>query len=116
MSNREIYKWNPVYNYITKIKDKAIQKHINIYDPNISFKDIIKEVGTETEIKIAEILQFNRYKDFILIRYGSYTDILSGEAEITIDNMWDMYDGFYRECRSLVVDIKNNSFIAIQKI
>ena len=111
MSNREIYKWNPVYNYIMKIKDKAIQKHIDICNPNISFKDIVKEVGTETEIKMAEILQFNRYKDFILIRYGSYADILSGEIEITMDNMWDIYDGFYRECRSLVVDIRNEIIV-----
>lgn len=111
MSNREIYKWNPVYNYIMKIKDKATQKHIDICNPNISFKNIVKEVGTETEIKMAEILQFNRYKDFILIRYGSYADILSGETEITMDNMWDIYDGFYRECRSLVVDIRNEIIV-----
>lgn len=111
MGNREIYEWNPVYNYIMKIKDKAIQKHIDVCNPNISFKDIVKEVGTETEIKMAEILQFNRYKDFILIRYGSYTDILSGETEITMDSMWDIYDGFYRECRSLVIDIRNEIIV-----
>ena len=111
MRNREIYKWNPVYNYIMKVKDKAIQKRIDVCNPDISFKDIVKEVGTETEIKMAEILQFNRYKDFILIRYGSYTDILSGETEITMDNMWDMYDGFYRECRSLVIDIRNEIIV-----
>ena len=111
MRNREIYKWNPVYNYIMKVKDKAIQKRIDVCNPDISFKDIVKEVGTETEIKMAEILQFNRYKDFILIRYGSYTDILSGETEIAMDNMWDIYDGFYRECRSLVIDIRNEIIV-----
>ena len=111
--NREIYKWNPVYNFVINIKDRAEYSKIfvDLYNDKVPFKDIVNQVGNDLQVKMASILQFNRIKDFVLVRYGSYSDILSGESDITMDNMWDMYDGFYRECRSIVIDIKNESIV-----
>ena len=47
----------------------------------------------------------------LLIRYGRYSDVFGGENEISNDNFWDLYDGFYKECRSIVIDIKNEDIV-----
>lgn len=101
----DCFLWNSVYRYIASILKKCRDCDVEYCDDTVPFKDIIAQVGTEEDIKIASILQFTRYKNFLLIRYGSYADIYSGESEVTPDEIWDMYDGFYRECRSLVVDL-----------
>ena len=110
-THRELYKWNPVYNFLMDIKDKAIQSGLNLDDDTIPFKDIVNQVGTDLQVKMASILQFNRIGYLVLVRYGSYSDILSGNSDITMDEMWDMYDGFYRECRSIVVDIEKEDIV-----
>ena len=108
---RDLYKWNPVYNFLMDIKDRAIELNVNLNDESIPFKNIINQVGTDLQVKMASILQFNRKRNLVLVRYGSYSDILSGESDITMDEMWDMYDGFYRECRSIVVDIQEENIV-----
>ena len=109
--HRKLYKWNPVYNFIMNIKDRAIKHEIDLDDLSVPFKDIVNKVGTEEQKKIASILQFNRNGYLVLVRYGNYSDILSGEQDITMDGMWDMYDGFYHECRSVVIDIEKEDIV-----
>lgn len=47
----------------------------------------------------------------MLIRYARYSNVYDGEVENSGEDFWDRYDGFYRECRSLVIDVVNDCII-----
>lgn len=47
-------------------------------------------------------LIINEHKDFVLLRYN----LMDTDAEF-----WKKYDGMYRECRSVVIDKKNECFV-----
>lgn len=47
----------------------------------------------------------------MLIRYARYNNVYDGEVENSGEDFWDRYDGFYRECRSLVIDVVNDCII-----
>ena len=51
-------------------------------------------------------LQLNQNGELLLIRYGRYSDVFSGESEYDFVDFWDMFDGFYQECRSLVINLE----------
>ena len=40
-----------------------------------------------------------------MVRYGEYSDVFGGESEIVYDEFWDRFDNFYRECRSIVINV-----------
>lgn len=62
-------------------------------------------------VKIASYLQFNQHNDFLLIRYARYSNVFDGETEATSEDFWDLYDGLFRECRSVVIDVKNDCIV-----
>lgn len=56
-------------------------------------------------------LELNQYKNMLLIRYGRYSNIYDGEIENSGEDLWDRYNGFYRECRSVVIDVENDCLV-----
>jgi len=56
-------------------------------------------------------LELNQHENMLLIRYGRYSNIYNGEIEVSGEDLWDRYNGFYRECRSVVIDVKNDCII-----
>lgn len=56
-------------------------------------------------------LQLNEHNELLLVRYGNYADVFGGEEDRTPDEFWSAYDGFYMECRSVVIDIKNECLV-----
>lgn len=60
---------------------------------------------------ILSYLELNQYENMLLIKYGRYENVCDTEFETSYENLWDKYDGFYRECRSIVIDIKNDCII-----
>lgn len=56
-------------------------------------------------------LELNQHENMLLIRYGRYSNIYDGEVEASGEDLWDRYDGFYRECRSIVIDVENDCII-----
>jgi hypothetical protein len=114
-----MYNWNPVYNFVMSVKNDYINKFGNIsYETSVVDGKVVSclekwvaELNNKEYLNIIEPLQLNQYGTLLLIRYGRYSDIYSGETEIDNDNFWDLYNGFYRECRSLVIDIKNDDIV-----
>lgn len=114
--------WNVVLNKFIEIKNEYKRRmgYITYYisDGETCLERWISELnGIEPFNQYKEYedlikyLQFSQYKNRLLIRYANYTDILSGEEEVTLDTVFKMYDGFYKECRSLVIDVENGCII-----
>ena len=52
----------------------------------------------------------NQWKNYVLIRYDNYINLF-GDGETSYTDFWDMYDGLYRECRSVVVDVHTMNYV-----
>lgn len=61
--------------------------------------------------ELLSCLELNQHENMLLIRYGRYSNIYDGEVENSGEDLWDRYDGFYRECRSVVIDVENDCII-----
>lgn len=105
--------WNVVLNKFIEIKNEYKKKfEIDYsYDDKCCLEKWIDKLNIQEYKDLIKYLQFSQYKNRLLIRYANYTDILSGEEEVTLDSVFKMYDGFYKECRSIVIDVKNNCII-----
>jgi hypothetical protein len=56
-------------------------------------------------------LELNQHENMLLFRYGRYSNIYDGETEVSGEDFWDRYDGIYRECRSVVIDVVKDCII-----
>lgn len=56
-------------------------------------------------------LELNQHNNFLLFRYARYSNVYDGETENSGEDFWDRYDGFYRECRSTVIDVVNECIV-----
>ena len=124
ITNRILYGWNPVYKFVMQIKDEYMAKynytHAGYDCQTIKNKKTggIKtltclekwavELGKQEYIKRLQPLEINQNGTLILLRYGNYTSNKQGEEEINIfdENFFELYDGFYKECRSVVIDVE----------
>lgn len=119
--------WNPVLNKFIEIK-KEYKKRIKC--PTYEYKDgFTDESQTCLERWVEELnnlepanqysefedllscLELNQYKNLLLLRYGRYSNIYDGETENSGEDLWERYDGFYLECRSIVIDVVNNCIV-----
>lgn len=112
--------WNVVLNKFTEMKSKALEtgKDIWGYDSAeqtcMNYWVSLLDAGAYKEKleKLLHYLELIEEGDFLLVRYANYTDVLSGEEEsMTMDEFWDMDDGFYRECRSVVINIRKDELV-----
>ena len=71
----------------------------------------VERLNNPEYIELIKPLQLIEHKGLLLIRYGNYADVFGGEDDVTPDEFWDKYDGFYLECRSVVIDIKENRLV-----
>ena len=98
--------WDVVFNYFMGIKH-YLGDNFNL---DKDFKDLIKEYGTQEMIGRLENLQLTQFNELLLIRYAQYTSSTIGESE---QGLFEIYDGFYKECRSLVIDLINEEIVFV---
>ena len=112
--------WNIVLNKFTEIRDRAActGKELWAYDRQketcLEYWVSVLDEGPYKErcLELLRYLELNEHEDFLLIRYGNYSDVFSGEDEkVTFDSFWDIEGGFYRECRSVVIDIRRAELV-----
>lgn len=114
--------WNVVLNKFVEIKNKALEtgKDIWAYDSTdqacLKYWVSLLEDG-EYKAKHEQLIHFlelNEYGDLLLVRYANYTDVFSGGDEsMTMDDFWNMEDGFFRECRSVVINIRKDELVLV---
>lgn len=56
-------------------------------------------------------LELSQHGNSLLFRYARYSNIYDDETENLGEDFWGRYDGFYRECRSVVVDVVNECIV-----
>lgn len=119
--------WNPVLNKFIEIKNEYKKRigyttyyykdgftdesqtcverwveHLNGIEPFNQYKEY-KD--------LLDYLEMNQYGTMVLVRYGRYSNVYDGETEASGEDFWDRYDGFYRECRSVVIDIEKECIV-----
>lgn len=109
------YDWSNIFNIIIDIKNKYIEKFGNIdyYKTNddTCIEKWIASINDEEYVKMFAPIQFNQYGDLILVRYGRYSKIFAGETALNYDEFWESYGNIYRECRSIVIDVRNENIV-----
>lgn len=123
--------WNPVLNFISELKNDflliyndylKVQNETycddDIYNYKIEYMPYentieywVDIVDNENYRNIIKFLQINQHNDLVLIRYAKYSDIYANEENITNEEFWNMYNGFYRECRTIVIDIRKMQIV-----
>lgn len=110
--------WNAVMNMFTEIKKSVINIGMDLWNYNKSEETCleywVRALNIDKYTDLIKYLICNEYGDLLLIRYADYARIFRGEIEnekITFENFWDVYDGFYRECRSVVINIHKDELV-----
>ncbi len=107
--------WNVVLNKFCEIKREAEKKLADIwaYDKHheTCLEYWVRMLHMESYQNLTKCLATVEHNNLLLIRYGNYADIFKQDENVTFDSFWDMYDGFYRECRSVVIDIKKECLV-----
>lgn len=91
--------WNPVLNLVLEIKNAYLEK---FSDNEINFEKWIQKLNIDKYNDFIECLQVNQKDEFILIRYG-LQEMQRG--------MWEDENSIYRECRSVVIDLKKEQLV-----
>lgn len=101
--------WSSVLNVITDIKEKYINKFNTITYNKGDYETClirwIAELNDELYLSMFEPIQTSQNGELVLVRYGEYSDVFGGESEIVYGEFWDRFDNFYRECRSIVINV-----------
>ena len=120
--------WNPVLNKFIEIKSEYRDKvGVPTYGYKTGYTDEsesclerwISELRNKfpENIKYKEYedmfhyLELNQYENLLLIRYARYSNVYDGEIDVSGDDLWDRFDGFYRECRSIVIDVEKDCVV-----
>lgn len=91
--------WNPVLQLVTEIKRKYVASFgLDTYD----FKTWIAKLGKQEYHDIFDCLHINQKDEFMLIRYD-LTDVQQ--------QMWEDPNSIYRECRSVVINVKREELV-----
>ena len=107
--------WNVVLNKFLEIKNAVIETGADLWkydkEKETCLDYWVSLLDNKEYTGLIHYLELNEHGDYLLLRYGNYSDVFSGEEEVTFDSFWDLYDGFYRECRSVVIDVKNDCLV-----
>lgn len=107
--------WNPVFNLIMELKYRYFG-YFGRFDYSKSnnivqyWADELKNAGIP---KYADILKYTKvigYDEFVLLKYNSIA-VYNDESGMTLNDLWSMYDGFYRECRGVVIDVRRDELV-----
>ena len=105
--------WNPVLNLFLEIKNQIPENQLWNYQEGSCVQHWVQTLHNPYYDKLIKPLKINECGNLLLIRYSNYPKIFSKEEDvkITYQKFWNLYDGLYRECRSLVLDKRKNCLV-----
>lgn len=103
------YNWHPLYKYIMVIKEEFVK---NNDGEDYNFNHWLNYIGNSSSnkiqeaIKIFEPLDITCYNHYALFKYKNYIEL----ADLGYgSDFFEIYNTLYRECRSIVFNLKNDS-------
>lgn len=118
-----MFEWNPVFNFAMNIKHNYLKKFGKVeyrkyeIEENDTTKTVscleywIKTLNDETAKEKIKYLEINQEGDLILVRYGKFSSAGDGQYEITVEDLWNADNGFFLECRSVVINLKTEEIV-----
>lgn len=107
--------WNPVLNKFLEIKQKYVERYgkESLWDygqsTNLSCLEYwVERLGIKEYENLIQPLQFAEHDGKLLIRYANYAQLFGEDVDRTFDSFWEEFNGFYMECRSVVIDVKKD--------
>lgn len=108
---------NKIYDLVLKLKKDFInQYNIIDYDKH-EYSSCVEYWAHKVNDKhpeyyeILNSVQTSQYNNLVLLRYGNYSDVFGGECDYV--EFWDSFDGIYRHCRSIVIDVENDEIVIL---
>lgn len=118
-----MFEWNPVFNFAMNIKHNYLKKFGKVeykkyeIEENDTTKTVscleywIKTLNDETAKEKIKYLEINQEGDLILVRYGKFSSAGDGQYEITVEDLWNADNGFFLECRSVVINLRTEEIV-----
>lgn len=114
-----MYEWNPVFNFAMDIKKRYIQqfgkveyKTYIVEEKEVSCLEYwITKLADEKAMQKIQYLEINQDKEKVLIRYGKFSSAGDGQYEITANDLWNADNGFFLECRSVVINLEKEEIV-----
>lgn len=104
--------WELVY----KIKHEYIGKFGNIvYDYNNGkscLENWIEEIGDKYYIDVITAINIKQDGKYLLFKYKDYQQLFYND-NYDYNDYWNLFDGIYRECRGLVLDIEKEEIVCL---
>lgn len=102
-----MYEWNPIFKLLMKIKEDYILKFADIsYD----LKEMLNLLNEEKYNKFFDCIDITQYKEYVLLKYKSFIDLDNFDIYKNED-FWEMENNFFQECRSLVINLKDEEIV-----
>ena len=106
---------NKVFELVLEIKNNYISKFGEITYDKGEYKSCVElwidKLQNPLYEEMFSLIETSQNKNLILLRYGNYTDVFS--AEIDLIEFYHLYDGLYKECRSIVIDVENEKIVIL---
>lgn len=117
--------WHPLHKYVSQVKtlyftvikeeynrgiigkdeytDLFAFRNFNFWLKYLRFNDLKEEFKYEELLEIFKPLMINQHKNYVLFKYKGYIEL--NEMGYDQSTFFDLYDGLYLECRSVVFNI-----------
>jgi len=105
-----------VLELVKKIKKDYIEKFgdIQYYYKDMSCIEYwASKLNNEEYDRILSMLNIRQYGDYVIFKYIKIEVLFSRDESITYSKFWNLYDGIFRECRGITIDVVNNEVVAL---
>lgn len=114
-----MFEWNPVFGFVMDLKRRyqkqfreAEYKKYAEGEKEISCLEYwAKMLCDASALEKLNYLKVTQENELISIHYVNYYIFADEDTAIRFDELWDAFDGFYLECRGLVIDLKEECIV-----
>lgn len=102
-----MYEWNPVFNLVMQIKKDYIKCSKKI---SYNLEEMINFLNKKEYNEIFSGIDITQFHEYILLKYKSFVELGNFEFYYQED-FWEKNNNFFQECRSLVINLKEEEIV-----
>jgi len=108
-------KMSKVLELVKNIKKEYIEKFgFCTYDYTQEESCILKwarELGKKEYIDILSFLTMRQKGTYVIFKYMKFEVVFTRTDDLNYSDFWNLYDGFYRECRGITIDVEKECIV-----